>query len=62
MNYATYRGEDVDDRAGLQGVEVSLSVETAGDADLDAWLSNVEDRCPVTDNVENETGVSVSLD
>ena len=62
VNYATYRGEDVDDRAGLQGVEVSLSVETAGDADLDAWLSNVEDRCPVTDNVENETGVSISLD
>ncbi|WP_049979272.1 OsmC family protein [Halolamina rubra] len=62
VNYATYRGEDVDDRAGLQGVEVSLSVETAGDADLDAWLSNVKDRCPVTDNVENETGVSVSID
>jgi len=62
VNYATYRGEAVDDRAGLQGIEVTLSVETAGDADLDAWLSRVKDRCPVTDNVENETGVDVSLD
>jgi uncharacterized OsmC-like protein len=62
VNYATYRGEDVEDRAGLQGLEVTLAVETAGDADLDAWLAAVKDRCPVTDNVENETGLDVSLD
>ncbi|WP_311173849.1 OsmC family protein [Halobellus ordinarius] len=61
INYATYRGEDVDDRAGLQGLDVRLSVETAGDADLDAWLASVKDRCPVTDNVENETGLDVTL-
>ena len=61
VNYATYRGEDVADRAGLQGVEVTLSVETAGDADLDAWLAAVKERCPVTDNVENETGLNVTL-
>lgn len=61
VNYATYRGEDVADRAGLQGLDVTLSVETAGDADLDAWLQGVKDRCPVTDNVENETGLSVTL-
>ncbi|WP_440988392.1 OsmC family protein [Haloarchaeobius baliensis] len=62
VNYATYRGEDVDDRAGLQGLEVSLSVETAGDADLEAWLAAVKERCPVTDNVENETGLTVALE
>ncbi|MFW5935420.1 MAG: OsmC family protein [Halolamina sp.] len=62
VNYATYRGEAVDDRAGLQGIEVTLSVETAGDADLEAWLPRVKDRCPVTDNVENETAVDVSLE
>lgn len=61
LNYATYRGEEVDDRAGLQGLAVTLSVETADDADLDAWLAAVEDRCPVTDNVENETSVSITL-
>jgi len=62
VNYATYRGEDVDDRAGLQGLEVSLSVETAGDADIEAWLAAVKARCPVTDNVENETGLTVTLE
>jgi uncharacterized OsmC-like protein len=46
----------------LQGLDVSLSVETEGDADLDAWLAAVEERCPVTDNVGRETGVSVTLD
>lgn len=61
VNYATYRGEEVKDRAGLQGLEVTLSVETEGDADLDAWLTSVKERCPVTDNVENETGLSVTL-
>jgi uncharacterized OsmC-like protein len=62
VNYATYLGKDSEDRPGLQGVDVSLSVETEGDADLDAWLAAVEERCPVTDNVGHETGVSVALD
>lgn len=62
VNYATYRGEDVDDRAGLQGLDVTLSVETEGNADLEAWLASVKDQCPVTDNVENETGLTVTLD
>ena len=62
LNYATYRGEEVEDRPGLQGLDVTLSVETAGDADLETWLTAVKARCPVTDNVENETGLSVTLD
>ncbi len=61
LNYATYRGEEIEDRAGLQGLDVTLSVETEGDADLDAWLTAVKERCPVTDNVENETALSVTL-
>jgi uncharacterized OsmC-like protein len=62
VNYATYRGEASDDRPGLQGLEVTMSV--AADADqsaLEEWLSAVKDRCPVTDNVEHETGVDVDL-
>ncbi|MFC7227574.1 OsmC family protein [Salinirubellus salinus] len=62
VNYATYLGKETEDRPGLQGVDVTLSVETAGDADLDAWLSAVEERCPVSDNITGETGLSVTLD
>lgn len=62
VNYAAYRGDESADRPGLQGLDVTLSVETAGDADLDAWLAAVEERCPVTDNVENETGLTVTIE
>jgi uncharacterized OsmC-like protein len=62
VNYATYKGEESDDRTGLQGLAVSVSVETADEADLEAWLRGVKDRCPVTDNVENETDLTLSLD
>ena len=62
LDYSTYLGKESDDRTGLQGLEVSLDVETAGDADLDAWLAAVKERCPVTDNVENETPLQVSLE
>ena len=62
VNYGKYLGKPTEDRPGLQGLDVTLSVETAGDADLDAWLSAVEDRCPVSDNVSNKTEVSVTLE
>ncbi|KAB1198692.1 MULTISPECIES: OsmC family protein [Haloferax] len=63
VNYARYRGEESDDRPGLQGVEVTMSVDAAADEEeLEALLAAVEERCPVTDNVENETGIDVSLD
>jgi uncharacterized OsmC-like protein len=62
VNYAAYRGEESEDRPGLQGLEVSLSIDADDDADLDALLAAVKDRCPVTDNVENETGLTVVLD
>jgi uncharacterized OsmC-like protein len=63
VDYSRYKGEESDARTGLQGVEVSLSVTAdADDATLQTWLDRVEERCPVTDNVENETGVTVTLD
>lgn len=62
-NYARYRGEGSDDRAGLQGVAVTMSVDAdADEATLEEWLAAVEDQCPVTDNVGNETAVDVELD
>lgn len=63
VNYGKYLGKASDDRAGLQGVDVTMSIEAdADEAELEEWLAAVEQRCPVTDNVENETGVSVTLD
>lgn len=63
VDYATYRGEPSDARPGLKDLDVEISVETDADRDaVDAWLAAVEDRCPVTDNVENETTIDVSVD
>jgi len=63
VDYSRYRGDQSDARAGLQKVRVSLSVTADVDeATLEEWLDRVEDRCPVTDNVENETPLTVELD
>jgi uncharacterized OsmC-like protein len=63
VNYAAYRGEASTDRPGLQGVDVVLSVASdAEERELDSMLAAVEERCPVTDNVENETDIGVRLE
>jgi uncharacterized OsmC-like protein len=63
VNYAKYKGEESPDRAGLQDVEVAMSVDAdADEGELKEWLADIERRCPITDNVENETVVDVTLD
>jgi uncharacterized OsmC-like protein len=62
VNYAKYRGEESDDRPGLQGLDVTMSVDAdADESELEDLLAAVKDRCPVTDNVENETRLEVDL-
>ncbi|AXR79538.1 OsmC family protein [Natrarchaeobaculum sulfurireducens] len=63
VNYDSYMGTETDDRPGLQGLEVTLEIDAdASDDELSAWLEAVKARCPVTDNVENETGIDVTLE
>lgn len=63
VNYARYRGEESEDRPGLQDLEVTIEVESDADEEaLDSWLEAVKARCPVTDNVENETGLDVAVE
>jgi len=59
---AKLHGERDDVRAGFQHIEVELDVEAdASDAELDAWLADVEARCPVADNLVNETPADLTL-
>ncbi|MFB6353279.1 MAG: OsmC family protein [Halobacteriales archaeon] len=63
VDYSRYKGEPSTARPGLQSLAVSLSVTAdADEATLETWLERVEDRCPVTDNVEHETDLEVELD
>lgn len=57
-----YMGEDVDARAGFQGFDVTVDVEADADREtLDEWMAEIERRCPVSDNVEEETEIAVTL-
>ncbi|EMA41154.1 OsmC family protein [Halobiforma nitratireducens] len=63
VDYAAYRGEETDDRPGLQGLEVSVVVDSDADEEtLEEWLAAVERRCPITDNVANETSIGLTLE
>jgi uncharacterized OsmC-like protein len=62
VDYSRYKGEESAARPGLQGLELSLTVTAdADESTLETWIERIEERCPVTDNVENETGIEVTL-
>lgn len=63
VDYSRYKGEETDARTGVQELRISLSVDSDADEEtISEWLSRVEERCPVTDNVGNETPVRVSVE
>lgn len=62
LDPARFMGKSDEVRAGYQSIEVEI------DADCDAskevlaeWLEAVESRCPVSDNLANETPVNISV-
>lgn len=62
LDPARFAGTSMDARAGYQSIEVSIEVE--GDADaasLDEIARIAEERCPVSDNLANETPVSIKI-
>lgn len=62
FNQAAFAGND-DDRTGLQDVEVSMTVDAdADETTVEEWAERVESRCPVSDNIKNETSVELTLD
>lgn len=62
VNYEKYAVGESDDRPGLQSITIKLDVTSSADHDsVKQWLAAVEERCPVTDNVENETPLQLSL-
>ena len=63
VDYAAFLGEETDARAGFQDVRISLAVAAdADDETLEAWLEAVEQRCPVSDTVENGTSIGLTFD
>ena len=53
---------DATERAGFTDIRVKLDVESDAEQDLlEQWLSVVQERCPVTDNLVNPTNVVIGF-
>lgn len=62
VDYAAYKGVETDERPGFQAIDVDVAVDADVDeATLATWRDRIEARCPVTDNVDNETPLSMSV-
>ena len=62
LNPAKFMGRGSDERAGYKKIWVSLDVESDASAeDLERWRAQIEDRCPVSDNLSNGTEVEVRI-
>ncbi|MFP4472193.1 MAG: OsmC family protein [Bacteroidales bacterium] len=55
-------GKCDNERAGYKNISIRMLPETdADDSTLEKWLHEVECRCPVSDNLQHATPVSVEL-
>lgn len=63
INPNKFLGSSDDERAGFKFIEINLVPETNADmVTLTKWLAIVEKRCPVKDNLINETPVKLSIE
>jgi uncharacterized OsmC-like protein len=61
MNPCTFIGCSFEERAGFQQIKITVNADMEGatQAEIDAWLEETENRCPVTDNIRASTNISV---
>ncbi|WP_435092941.1 OsmC family protein [Halorubrum sp. N11] len=58
-----FLGIDENVRAGYQEIDVRIEVESDADEDaLEALATEVEERCPVGDNISNPTPTDVAIE
>lgn len=62
LNPAKFQGEETDERAGFQGITLEVEVESdASEQEEKELFEKVEERCPVRDNLSNETPVALEI-
>lgn len=62
INVDKFLGNPTAERAGFKSIEVVIKPDSEATSDeLQNWLSIVESRCPVYDNLVNHTPIKVSL-
>jgi uncharacterized OsmC-like protein len=63
INPNKFLGLSDDERAGFKSIGLNLIPETDADINtLSTWLTIVEERCPVKDNLNNKTPVKLSVE
>jgi len=63
INPNKFLGLSDDERAGFKTIGLNLIPETDADINtLSKWLTIVEERCPVKDNLNNKTPVKLSVE
>ena len=63
MNPSAFYGTSFEVRAGFQQITVAVDADIngAGKKEIEDWLKETENRCPVTDNIKTVTNVSVFI-
>ena len=60
LNPAKFVGKSSEERAGYKVLNVTLKVDTdADELTLKKWVETIETRCPVSDNITNQTEVNI---
>ncbi|ELZ93051.1 OsmC family protein [Haloferax sulfurifontis] len=63
LDPAKFMGKRDDARAGYEEIRVAVTADVDADAEtIGAWLSAVEARCPVSDNLSTATPLALSFD
>jgi len=63
LNPSRFLGSSYNERAGFKSIKLSLIPETDASIEtLTQWLQIVEDRCPVKDNLQNKTPVTIAVE
>lgn len=63
LNPLRFMGKSYDQRAGYKAVRVKLKPDCDfDDATKQKWIEEIERRCPVSDNIANETPVEISYE
>ena len=63
LNPERFLGSSNKDRAGFKSINLSLVPDTDADIEtLAKWLQIVEERCPVKDNLQNNTPITITVE
>lgn len=61
LNPARFMGQSRDERAGFKAIEVTINADADADEQtLKKWVKQIEERCPVSDNLAHETPISIN--